>query len=195
MVWLCARTGGWVKHNTKFVYRLCRDFNIMCFLFLMPAPPKSKKEFRLHSFPRPLLRAGKQPRQGESISPDRLFRPAESALVLLKKSSSKVYNYITLLIIYLYVIMYKLPHIAIVFFGRIKKCLIVLRSVPLFGGFSWPSVFSCSFLSLCCSTMGEAPGRQVCGRSAFIVCSLQHGGFMILRISTKSTVRFTERQV
>src|SRR3990167_8497134 len=33
--------------------------------------------------PSPLLRAGKQPRQGESIPPDKLFRPAESALVVL----------------------------------------------------------------------------------------------------------------
>src|SRR3989338_4221738 len=33
--------------------------------------------------PRPLLRAGNQPRQGESIPPDKLFRPAESALVFL----------------------------------------------------------------------------------------------------------------
>src|SRR3990167_5000860 len=30
--------------------------------------------------PRPLLRAGKEPRQGESIPPDKLFRPAESVL-------------------------------------------------------------------------------------------------------------------
>ena len=33
--------------------------------------------------PRPLLRAGNQPRQGESFPPDKLFRPAESALVVL----------------------------------------------------------------------------------------------------------------
>ena len=33
--------------------------------------------------PRPLLRAGKQPRRGESIPPDKLFRPASSALVFL----------------------------------------------------------------------------------------------------------------
>jgi hypothetical protein len=32
--------------------------------------------------PRPLLRAGNQPRQGESIPPDKLFRPAESALII-----------------------------------------------------------------------------------------------------------------
>src|SRR3989338_8089565 len=31
--------------------------------------------------PRPLLRAGQKPRQGESISPSQMFRPAESALV------------------------------------------------------------------------------------------------------------------
>src|SRR3989338_10036251 len=35
------------------------------------------------SLPRPLLRAGNQPRQGESIPPDKLFRPASSALVVL----------------------------------------------------------------------------------------------------------------
>ena len=29
------------------------------------------------------MRAGNQPRQGESIPPDKLFRPAESALVVL----------------------------------------------------------------------------------------------------------------
>ncbi|MFA5744674.1 MAG: hypothetical protein WC887_00420, partial [Candidatus Paceibacterota bacterium] len=33
--------------------------------------------------PRPLLRAGNQPRQGESFPPDKLFRPAESFLVVL----------------------------------------------------------------------------------------------------------------
>jgi hypothetical protein len=33
--------------------------------------------------PRPLLRAGNQPRQGESIPPDKLFRPASPALVIL----------------------------------------------------------------------------------------------------------------
>src|SRR3989344_5198378 len=33
--------------------------------------------------PRPLLRAGNQPRQGESIPPDKLFRLASSALVFL----------------------------------------------------------------------------------------------------------------
>src|SRR3989338_4301148 len=32
--------------------------------------------------PRPLLRAGNQPRQGESIPPDKLFRPAESILII-----------------------------------------------------------------------------------------------------------------
>ncbi|MBU6426620.1 hypothetical protein KGQ27_00005, partial [Patescibacteria group bacterium] len=32
---------------------------------------------------RPLLRAGNQPRQGESIPPDKLFRPAESILLVL----------------------------------------------------------------------------------------------------------------
>jgi hypothetical protein len=32
--------------------------------------------------PRPILRAGKQPRQGESFPPDKLFRPAESALII-----------------------------------------------------------------------------------------------------------------
>ena len=33
--------------------------------------------------PRPLLRAGRKPRQGESKTPDQLFRPAESALLVL----------------------------------------------------------------------------------------------------------------
>src|ERR1035437_862450 len=33
--------------------------------------------------PRPLLRAGNQPRQGESKTPDKLFRPAESFLLVL----------------------------------------------------------------------------------------------------------------
>jgi len=32
--------------------------------------------------PRPLLRAENQPRQGESFPPDKLFRPAESALII-----------------------------------------------------------------------------------------------------------------
>ena len=45
--------------------------------------------------PRPLLRAGNQPRQGEIHIPRQLFRPAESILILFEKSSRKVYNYST----------------------------------------------------------------------------------------------------
>ena len=56
------------------------------FLIFWNAFP-AKKEFGIppaflpRPLPRPLLRAGKEPRQGESISPDKLFRPAESALI------------------------------------------------------------------------------------------------------------------
>ena len=46
-----------------------------------------KRNWRIRNppafLPKPLLRAGNQPRQAESIPPDRLFRPASSALVFL----------------------------------------------------------------------------------------------------------------
>ena len=53
-----------------------------------PAPaPKNQKEDGTAFLPAPsmresLLRAGNQPRQDESIPPDKLFRPAESALIV-----------------------------------------------------------------------------------------------------------------
>src|SRR3989344_7575999 len=44
--------------------------------------------------PKPLLRAGQKPRQGESIPPDKLFRPASSALVfrVLRKMGSDFFK-------------------------------------------------------------------------------------------------------
>src|SRR3989344_5259974 len=44
------------------------------------AAEKIRKRSPRGFLPRPLLRAGKEPRQGESFPPDKLFRPAESEL-------------------------------------------------------------------------------------------------------------------
>ena len=86
----CVRMGGRGKHNfIIFEFFGAPVFNwheIRRRFFEIQKPPVRNPPAFL---PRPLLRAGNQPRQGESIPPDKLFRPASSALVLLKKSSSK----------------------------------------------------------------------------------------------------------
>src|SRR3989344_768551 len=48
--------------------------------FLKSKPPARNPPAFL---PRPPLRAGKEPRQGKTLPPDKLSRPAESALVIL----------------------------------------------------------------------------------------------------------------
>ena len=54
-------------------------------LFLIPPEPlqKKKDEQMENSSPNPPLRAGNQPRQGESETPDKLLRPAEFILLVL----------------------------------------------------------------------------------------------------------------
>ena len=55
----CARTGGWVKHNTKTCISALPRFQCQVFLLLMPAPPKkqsTRSENFARSSPRPLLR-------------------------------------------------------------------------------------------------------------------------------------------
>ena len=59
------------------------DMNLFFSQFVaveLPTPPVRIPPAFL---PSPLLRAGKEPRRGESFPQDKLFRPASSALVVL----------------------------------------------------------------------------------------------------------------
>ena len=54
-------------------------YSICAFDFVAAEFPKTPVRNPPAFLPRPLLRAGNQSRQGESKTPDKLFRPAESA--------------------------------------------------------------------------------------------------------------------
>jgi len=96
---ICARTGGWVKHNTKSCISALPRFQYLVFLFLMPAPPKSRQKIRKHAKrifakyfpPNPQHFAKFRSRSAfshsTSFAPKTLWRSAErfSALLLLQK--------------------------------------------------------------------------------------------------------------
>ena len=76
------------RKNKRFVQWMVADFVAAEF----PKTP-SPKPARIP--PQTPPAGGKRAEAGRIHIPSQLFRPAESALVLLKKSSRKVYNYCT----------------------------------------------------------------------------------------------------
>jgi hypothetical protein len=90
--------GGWVKHNTNFVSRLCRDFNVMVFSVLCARPLKIQEMLNppAHSSPDPSCGRKKSKIPAEKISssscenpysPENSFRKTESIFAFLHTAS------------------------------------------------------------------------------------------------------------